>query len=378
CLHSVRDFVDELVVVDTGSTDGTPAIARDCGAQVFEFDWRDDFAAARNVSLSHANGDWILVLDADEAFVPAIAPTLIQLMQQDDCLAINVLRQEIGASQSPYSLVSRLFRRHPDIAFSRPFHELIDDSVEDLIAREPHWQAIALEDIAIAHYGYDADAIACRQKLDRARRAMESCLKIDAEDPYLCSKLGGLYVQTGAYDRAIALLQKGLSLSPLEAAVVYELHFHLGLAYRQQQQWQLADEHYQAAIAQNLLPTTKLGAYVNWGSLRLAGGDAAGARAAYEQAIDIAPDFAIAHYNLGMAFKSQKLWTQAISAYERALALDPNYAAAHQNLGVVWLKLGAVPQSLAAFRLAIALYEQQGSPEGERLRRNLAEMGFSI
>ncbi|MEM6448390.1 MAG: glycosyltransferase, partial [Cyanobacteria bacterium P01_D01_bin.123] len=59
-------------------------------------------------------------------------------------------------------------------------------------------------------------------------------------------------------------------------------------------------------------------------------------------------------------------------------ALDPNYAAAHQNLGVVWLKLGAVSQSLAAFRLAIALYEQQGSPEGERLRRNLAEMGFSI
>lgn len=378
CLDSVRDFVDEMVVVDTGSTDDTPEIARDRGAEVFTFDWCDDFAAARNASLSYASGDWILVLDADEAFTPAIAPHLIDVMQRDDSLAINVLRQEIGAAQSPYSLVSRLFRSHPDIQFSRPFHELIDDSVAALVEREPHWNVISLDTVAIAHYGYEANAIASRQKLDRARRAMESHLAKASDDAYLCSKLGGLYVQSGEYDRAVALLHKGLALAPAEPAIAYELHFHLGLAYRQRQQWQLADRHYQTAIAQPVLPVVKLGAYVNGGALRQAGGDPVGAQAAFEQAIAIAPDFAIAHYNLGMALKAQKLWTQAIAAYERAIALDPDYAPARQNLAVVWLKLGDVAQSLRIFREAIALYERQGSPEGKHLRVSLVEMGFQV
>ena len=66
CLESVKGLVDEIVVVDTGSTDRTVEIARQYGARVFSYGWHDDFAAARNVSLSHAGADWILVLDADE------------------------------------------------------------------------------------------------------------------------------------------------------------------------------------------------------------------------------------------------------------------------------------------------------------------------
>ena len=70
CLESVRSLVDEMIIVDTGSTDNTIAIAEGFGAQVHHFEWRDDFAAARNESLKHCKGDWVLILDADEAIDP--------------------------------------------------------------------------------------------------------------------------------------------------------------------------------------------------------------------------------------------------------------------------------------------------------------------
>ncbi len=66
CLESVRGLVDEIIVVDTGSADRTKETARSCGAKVFSFPWTGNFAEARNESLRHATGDWIIFLDADE------------------------------------------------------------------------------------------------------------------------------------------------------------------------------------------------------------------------------------------------------------------------------------------------------------------------
>ena len=64
CLNSVKDLVDEIIIVDTGSNDKTKDIARKFTDNIFDFEWCDDFSAARNESLKHATGDWILVLDA--------------------------------------------------------------------------------------------------------------------------------------------------------------------------------------------------------------------------------------------------------------------------------------------------------------------------
>ena len=66
CLSSVRDVADEIVVVDTGSCDNTLAIAQSFGAKVFSCPWEDNFSIPRNVSLEHAQGEWILMIDADE------------------------------------------------------------------------------------------------------------------------------------------------------------------------------------------------------------------------------------------------------------------------------------------------------------------------
>ena len=66
CLQSIRPWVDEMIIVDTGSTDRTPQIAADLGAKLFAFPWCDDFSAARNVSLEHATGQWLFWMDSDD------------------------------------------------------------------------------------------------------------------------------------------------------------------------------------------------------------------------------------------------------------------------------------------------------------------------
>src|SRR5882724_11729244 len=66
CLESVRGIVDEIVIADTGSTDGSVAVAQSFGATVISIPWESDFAAARNSALQHTSADWVLVLDADE------------------------------------------------------------------------------------------------------------------------------------------------------------------------------------------------------------------------------------------------------------------------------------------------------------------------
>lgn len=379
CLASVKDIVDEMVVLDTGSTDQTVKIAREFGARVHHFKWCNDFSAARNESLKYVHGDWVLVLDADEQLKPEIVPQLRLAIQNERHLVVNLIRQEVGASQSPYSLVSRLFRRHSAVHFSRPYHSMVDDSVSELLQREPEWQIVSLPDVAILHYGYQPGAIASRDKFARAQAAMEGFLAIHPTDSYACSKLGALYVQTGQLSQGIELLERGLGSEGIliDASVLYELHYHLGNAYTRLRNLAQAKVHYQAAIQQMILPKLKIGAYNNLASILMTNGDLIGAREAYEITLQIDPNFAVGMYNLGMTLKAMGDLVEAINAYRQAIQLNPNYAEAYQNLGVVLLKVGNVPESLAAFRQAIKLHQLcNNSAEAERLRQGLREMGF--
>ncbi|MEG4988827.1 tetratricopeptide repeat protein [Microcoleus sp. BR0-C5] len=375
-LDSVKGVVDEIVVVDTGSGDRTREIARESGARVYDFEWCDDFAAARNECLKHAQGDWILVLDADEVLVPEIVPQIKQAIASDRLLLINLIRQEIGASQSPYSLVSRLFRNRPDIRFSRPYHAMVDDSVAEILQREPKWTIASLPDVAILHSGYQKDAIAAKGKFQKAQAAMERYIAYYPNDAYACSKLGALYVETGQIGRGINLLTKGLTAAAINDSILYELNYHLGIAYRQQQQFVKAKEHYQAAINKDVLPALKLGAYNNLGNLLKDEGDLKSAEKAYKAALKIDPNFGVGHYNLGLTLKAAGNLADAIAYYRQAIKIDPEHAEAHQNLAVALLKIGKMPESLAEFKRAIALHEQRRPFEAERLRRGLQEMGL--
>ena len=374
-LDSVKGVVDEMVVLDTGSRDRTREIAREFGARVYDFEWCDDFAVARNECLKHAQGDWILVLDADEVLVPEIVPQIKQAIGSDRLL-INLIRQEIGASQSPYSLVSRLFRNRLDIRFSRPYHAMVDDSVAEILHREPKWKIASLPSVAIWHSGYQKDAIAAKGKFQKAQVAMERYLAYYPNDAYACSKLGALYVETGQIGRGINLLTRGLTAAKIDDSIVYELNYHLGIAYRQQQQFIKAKEHYQAAINTNVLPPLKLGAYNNLGNLLKDEGDLKSAEKAYKAALKIDPNFGAGHYNLGLTLKAAGNLADAIAYYRQAIKINPEHAEAHQNLAVALLKIGKMPESLAEFKRAIALHEQRRPFEAERLRRGLQEMGL--
>lgn len=382
CLDSVRGVVDEIVVLDTGSTDTTPQIAQDYGAKVYHSDWRNDFSKARNEALQFVTGDWVLVLDADEVLAAEVVPVLQQSMRQPDALVINLVRQEIGATQSPYSLVSRLFRRHPQVYFSRPYHAMVDDSVTQLLKQEPHWQVVNCPQVAILHYGYEPGAITSRDKLQKAKTTMEGFWQDHPDDPYVCSKLGALYVQMNDFALGIERLQQGLrAISPASegtAPILYELHYHLGIAYSRLSKLDLAAQHYQAAIQQPILEPLKLGAYNNLGSLFQSQGNWLNAQKMYQTCLAIDPNFATGHYNLGMTLKAMGQLAAAITHYQTAIQLQPNYAEAYQNLGVVLLKLGRVPESLQSFRQAIELHAQSDPAEATRLRQGLAELGFKL
>src|SRR5687767_8678861 len=90
CLESVRSLVDEQIILDTGSTDDTVAIAQSLGATVAHFPWNGSFSDARNEALRHVTQDWVLVLDADETLVEAAIPLIQQAIQAENVLVVNL------------------------------------------------------------------------------------------------------------------------------------------------------------------------------------------------------------------------------------------------------------------------------------------------
>jgi len=394
CLSSVKDLVDEIVVVDTGSSDDTPMIAQKAGAKVHFLMWGDNFAHARNVSLDQATKDWILVLDADETLTPS-GRGLIRSLKADkplgqvdlsDLLMIVMTRREIGANQSPYTQVSRLFRNHEKIEFIRPYHEGVDDSVEALMAAESHWQVAKFGNVGIDHTGYGVDAIAAKDKFNRAKRIMEAHLTEHPQDAYMANKLGALYTQSDEWEQALITLKMALRSGNFDPATQYELLYHLGITHRhlapragelQTAELEVAEQCYRDAIALPIAGLLKLGAYLNLGALLKKKGDLDGAIAQYEAAARIDPTQPMIYFNLGVVHRAKGYLEPALRAYEYAIALDPNYGAAYQNLGVVLFKLGKLPESKRAFEQAITLIAGTEPEKGDHIRQVMKDLGLN-
>ncbi|MEL7050904.1 MAG: tetratricopeptide repeat protein [Cyanobacteria bacterium J06588_5] len=382
-LASVRDLADEIVVVDTGSGDATPTIAEKAGAKVNFLMWGDDFAAARNASLDQATQEWILVLDADETLTQAGYDFIRSVKEEkklgeiksDDLLLVTMMRREIGANQSPYTQVSRLFRNLPAVKYVRPYHEGVEESVQALMAAEARWQVAQLGAVGIDHTGYGVDAIASKDKFSRAQRIMEKHLAAFPEDAYTANKLGALYTQNGDWEKALILLQTALRSANFDPATEYELYYHLGIVYRRMDdQLDKAEDAYRKAIAVPVAGLLKLGAHLNLGALLKLKGDLDGAIAQYEAAARIDPTQPVTYLNMGLVHRAKGYLEPAQRAYEYAIALDPNYGAAYQNLAVVLFKLGKLPESKAAFEKAISLVKTTNPAEAERLRQGMKSL----
>lgn len=162
CLSSVKDVVDEIVIVDTGSTDKTIEIAESFGAKVFHFEWINDFSAARNFSLSKCTGKWILYLDADEELSKNSVEELNKIKIQSAAgVNCSVISPGTKFSSSSIFRYPRLFANVNGIKFSGKVHEQILDSLMTLKL------SIVDSNIEIIHHGYSVDEETLKIKKER-------------------------------------------------------------------------------------------------------------------------------------------------------------------------------------------------------------------
>lgn len=192
-LRSARPWVREMIVVDTGSTDRTVAIARKEGARVEHFAWCDDFAAARNVSLGFARLPWILVLDADEELLPGFGKQLRTLCTraapQGWALDVEDFDRQ-GQRFRVFGASVRLFRNLPELRYRGRVHEMVSlsERQEDLTwlraPRGPH----------LRHSGYDPSLLAT--KGERAVRLARRMLEDDPRDALAMFHLARTYART--------------------------------------------------------------------------------------------------------------------------------------------------------------------------------------
>lgn len=218
-LESARPLADELIVVDTGSTDRTVEIARSHGARVFHFEWIGDFAAARNASLRPAAGEWVVVLDADEYFAPGHAERLRRMLEEAPATvsAFQVyqtnLADEEGSRIIDKSTTIRAFRNRAHHRYQYPIHEQIVDSLRD--------GTIEPSDIELMHSGFIQRVSDDRGKAERNRTMLERFLAdLPPEHPhrsYVHMQLGTEYRRIG--DAATALVHLSQALERLEQIV---------------------------------------------------------------------------------------------------------------------------------------------------------------
>ncbi len=178
-LEAIKPAVDEIIIVDTGSTDSTIEIAKSFGATVIEREWTGSFSEARNASLEAASGDWFMYLDADEVLVAEDVDKLRALIGQTWREAFflhetNFTGDE-GNGVSVVHSALRVFRNRPNYRFSGRLHEQI---AYHLPAYAPERVAQSL--VRINHYGYLG---VVRESKDKARRNLELLLAQQRETP---------------------------------------------------------------------------------------------------------------------------------------------------------------------------------------------------
>jgi glycosyltransferase involved in cell wall biosynthesis len=215
CLEAVAGAVDEIVIVDTGSTDATIEIARSFGAVVIEREWTGSFAQARNVSFDAASGDWLMYLDADEVLVREDAGLLRSLTERTWREAFYLSETSYTGQQEDGTAVShnalRVFRNRPEYRFEGRLHEQIAHRLPGYLP-----ERLEATGVRVEHYGYLGVVRDARQK---SRRNIELLRLQQAEsDPsaFLHYNLGCEYAALG--ERAAALTELERSWKLLEAA----------------------------------------------------------------------------------------------------------------------------------------------------------------
>ena len=211
CLAAVAPAVDEIVIVDTGSTDRTIEIAREYAATVIEKEWTGSFSDARNASFEAATGDWIIYLDADEVLVADDIQKLRSLTgrtwREAFYLVETSFTGELGDGAAITNNALRVFRNRPQYRFEGRLHEQIAQNL-------PLYAAGRIEQssVRIDHYGYLG---AVRDAKEKSRRNLDLLKAQQAESPtdaFLYFNLGTEYSVIGDYSAALSEFERAWGL----------------------------------------------------------------------------------------------------------------------------------------------------------------------
>lgn len=339
CLASLRDLVDEIIVVDTGSTDGTVALAESFGARVLHAPWTDDYSAPRNVALRAATGHWSLVMDADEVLAPADHPAVRAAVARPDAFAYTLRTRNYADDAAVADAVPnvnpppegegfpvwvgsdkvRLFRTDPRVEFRGAIHELVEPSIRDFGGR------IEFLDVPVHHYGYLASAEDRAAKLAMQRRIAGRKLREEPDSFKAHYEWAVIAHASGDWNGARAALERSVDLNADWARSQYELGYvceHLGDMPR-------AIAAYRRAVE---LDPAHTSAAMNLGGLLFSAREFGEAERLFRRVLDRQPEAVRAWNNLGAVLGEQRRYAEAEQAWRRALELEPDNAEAGQNL----------------------------------------------
>lgn len=344
CLASVKGVVDEVVLLDTGSTDRTVEIARSHGAAVHRSEWPNSYAEARNEALQHATSDWILVLDADELLDRDSKNLILRAVRKPDHDAyVLFFRNYVTTGKNPEYFVHRtcrLFRNRPEYRYVGRVHERIVSSIENSGGKVGEIEAI------IHHFGYRPDVMEDREKHQKYVQLLLADLREHPTDAFCLYNLGAAYSTHGDHEDARIYLEMAAEIVTPAHEFAASTFVRLAKAYCE------IGKPDQAVAALDRAEAKE----IRHPELYFYRGSALLGLKRYEQAIG-ALQYAIlegakqswlgdpgaygykAYYGIAQAYIALGSYKQAVEACDRALAQNPDDSEVHELLGTAYVAL---------------------------------------
>jgi GT2 family glycosyltransferase/predicted Zn-dependent protease len=346
CLRTAADLFDEVIVVDTGSTDRTREAAARFGAKVYDFPWVDSFGAARNESLRHATGRWVLWLDGDDVLDEENRQRLRELLgrlgDEKDAYAMKV-RSVLDPGRTAFRLLDqiRLFPNLPGVQWQYRVHEQILPAVRQQ-GGDVRWA-----DVIIDHTGYQDQSVR-QKKLERNLRLLELDDAEKPDDAFTLFNLGWTSLDLGHRERAVDCLRRSLERSTPDSSIARKLYDLLAHVHRQLGQPEEALSWCRKGLKR----------YPDDGELLLQEAlllreakDLAGAAGCLVRLLDARPGRYFASVDaglrghktrhlLGEIYRDQERLTEAELQWRAAVSEQPDFAPAWLALGELYLKQG--------------------------------------
>ena len=361
CLASAAPVVDEIIVVDTGSTDRTVEIAESFGAKVLHYEWNDDFAAARNVARAAATGDWILSLDADEALRPAEHPALRQALNDHGVSGYHLKFKNHHTNADTVGVIMvRVFRNLEGVFWENRIHEQMTTSL--VAAGKEQGLQLGIVDVGVDHYGYLDEVMESRGKEARNDRLFRAHLDEHPDDIYMLYKYGDfLRRTTSRWQESLGYLRRAFDrvceLAPChrtEIPYASEIAALTALEYRRAGDGDLADRIIQTAL-RDFVSTPNLHYLAASLALLQQRGDEAVAHfqrclAFRDQVLVVPIQEGITSYvsltGIAQAYMQKGDWVRAKRLLEQSVRIEPSYEVSALMLSNVGLQQGDLSGAL--------------------------------